>query len=104
MSEKVIAAVQAIETMVNTYSLPTEEFNDLASRMHRTNQQSFTRLCLAWIEYVGSDAYRYDARNIGSRNVCKEMLQLFLGKQLDNGFTGESLEIMAKPSGYCNMV
>lgn len=103
-NENVTAAVKAIETMVNTFGTTHDQFIDEASRMHRTLQQSFTRVALAWIEHVASDVYRYDPRNESSHNVCKEMLQAFRDAQSKKGYSGSSLDTMSTPSGYCNMV
>jgi len=70
--------VEEITNYVNTFSLKPEEFTDSMSRQHRTLQQSFTRLCLKWIEYCGSEEYRYDPRNEGSHDICKQMVEAFM--------------------------
>ena len=36
---------------------------------HRTLQQSFTNLCAAWLNHVGSPDYRYDGRNEASHKL-----------------------------------
>ena len=58
--------VDQITAYVNSMSLHPEKFNKAMSNEHRTLQQSFTKLCLQWIEYVASDEYRYDGRNEAS--------------------------------------
>lgn len=70
-------AKTAMSRFVNSYGVDSQEFIDLMSREHRTLQQSFTRLCLKWIEKVGSEEYRTDARNEASKEVCHKMLQAF---------------------------
>ena len=70
--------VEEITNYVNTMSLKPEEFTDAMSRQHRTLQQSFTRLCLKWIEYCASDEYRYDPRNEGSHDICKIIIESFM--------------------------
>lgn len=107
LSQKVVDGVHGISSMVNTFSTDTlrDQFIQLMSTEHRTLQQSFTRLALEWIEYVASDKYRTDGRNEGSHRVCKELLEAFRKQQEDvNGYTGSTLDIMAKPSGYCSMI
>lgn len=103
-NENVTNAVQAIEKMVNTFGDTSEQFIDETSRLHRTLQNSFTKVALSWIEYVASDAYRTDPRNMSSHLVCAEMLKAFRDHQISAGYTGSSLEIMSKPSGYCQMI
>jgi len=70
--------VEEITNYVNTMSLKPEEFTASMSRQHRTLQQSFTRLCLEWIEYCGSEEYRYDPRNQGSHDICKQVIEGFM--------------------------
>lgn len=67
--------VNDLSDYVNTYSDKSKEFNEMMGREHRTLQQSFTRLCLAWLEYVGSDQYRFDGRNESSHKTIKIMLE-----------------------------
>jgi hypothetical protein len=45
---------------------------------HRTLQQAFTKLCLAWIENCAGENYRHDLRNEASHKVSKELIQKFL--------------------------
>ena len=63
---------------VNTFSSdPRKEFIQAMSCEHRTLQQSFTRLCLEWIEHCASADYRTDGRNESTHQVCKAMVQSF---------------------------
>ena len=50
--------VSEITDFVNTYSLDQDLFNETMSHEHRTLQQSFTRLCLKWLEYVASEDFK----------------------------------------------
>lgn len=70
--------VEEITSYINTLSLDPDEFTKEMGKQHRTLQQSFTRLCLAWIETCASDDYRYDARNESSHEVCKMMVEAFM--------------------------
>ena len=75
--------VQMVTDQVNTFSRIDSEFCELMSKEHRTLQQSFTRLCLQWIEYVASDDYKYDLRNQASHDVCRFILQKTISKTED---------------------
>ncbi len=89
-----------ITNYLNTYGDKSEEFNDAMSREHRTLQQNFTRLCLAWIEHCASDDYHYDGRNEASHNTSKVILEGFGKVQADKGYNGEMLKFMSKLSGH----
>lgn len=102
--EKAKALTKEITDFVNTFGDKSKEFNEAMSREHRTLQQSFTRLALKWLEHVASDEYRTDGRNESSQKVVREMLDAFKKIQEEKGFTGETLELMSKPSGYCSHI
>lgn len=75
-------ATEVAETMtnfVNTFSsgITNKQFIEAMNRQHRTLQQSFTRLCLTWLENCASDEYRFDGRNEGTHNTCKELISEF---------------------------
>ena len=71
--------VEKITDFVNSFSLKSKEFNEAMSREHRTLQQSFTRLCLKWLEYVASDQYQYDLRNEASYDLSRELIEIYRG-------------------------
>ena len=54
-----------------------EDFNKSMSNEHRTSQQSFTRLCLQWIEHVASDNYKTDGRNECSKKTAIAIIDAF---------------------------
>ena len=64
-----------ITNMVNSFSFNFKEFCQTMQYEHRTLQQSFTRLCLAWIQHCASDAYPTDGRNEASHIVCARLLE-----------------------------
>lgn len=82
-----------MSNFVNSYSSDHIEFINEMGKDHRTLQQSFTKLCLKWIEYVASDEYRTDGRNQDSHDVCQKMVQAFQ-KENDNW----------KPSDFLRMI
>ena len=63
-----------IEGVINTLSI--NEFKlalAMAENMHRTNQQAFTRLAVAWLKVCGTDDYRFDGRNEASAAAGKAL-------------------------------
>lgn len=92
--------VQEITDYVNSFNDKGIEFCSAMSVEHRTLQQSFTKLCLQWIEFISSDLYRTDARNEQSKKIAQELLQGFKELKKKEGWTGDTLEFMSKPSGY----
>lgn len=96
--------VQEITDYVNTFNDKGEEFCEAMSREHRTLQQSFTRLCLKWLEHCASDEYRTDARNEQSKRIAMELLKGFKELKEKEGFTGDTLKLMSKPSGYLGFI
>lgn len=43
-------------------------------RQHRSLQEDFTRICMAWLKEVAAPDYPYDARNECSHIAAKQML------------------------------
>lgn len=59
---------------INYLSFDATPFCNAMYSQHRTLQQSFTRLCFAWIEFVASDKYQTDGRNFASQEKCREIV------------------------------
>ena len=95
--------VSNLTEYVNTFGDVHTEFIKNMETEHRTLQQSFTKLCLKWIEHVGSSEYRFDDRNKQSHETCRLMLELFKDYQ---GLTydGATLEMMSRPSGFLGTI
>ena len=89
---------------LNTFGDKSEAFNQAMSREHRTLQQNFTRLCLKWLEHVASDDYLTDGRNEQSKEVAQTLLAGFKDLKAQEGYTGSTLEMMSKPSGYLGTI
>jgi len=96
--------VKEVSDYVNTFNNKGQEFCEAMSCEHRTLQQSFTKLCLQWLEHCASNEYRFDGRNEQSHQIAKELLAGFKDKQIRDGFTGETLKMMSKPSGYLGCI
>lgn len=94
--------VKQMTDYVNTFNNKAPEFISVMSYEHRTLQQSFTKLCLQWIEHVASEGYRTDARNQQSHIVAQKLLDAFREKMIDEGYTSTSPNI--KPSSHCTMI
>ena len=82
MENKAKNIANEMSNFVNSYSSDHKGFIAEMGKDHRTLQQSFTKLCLKWIEFVGSEDYRHDLRNADSHNTCKAMIEAF---QKENG-------------------
>lgn len=67
--------VNRVSDMLNSMSFNPKDFCEEFTKEHRTLQQNFTRLCLAWIETCASDDYRHDDRNRASHVKCKEIVE-----------------------------
>lgn len=64
------------------------EFCKAMSSEHRTLQQNFTSLCLAWIEFMGNDSQEFksrftDARNEASNNTCIQIKEFMKEKGIN---------------------
>jgi len=105
MKKQTKELVQDITDYLNTFNSKEKEFCEAMSCEHRTLQQSFTRLCFQWIEHCASDEYRIDARNEQSKSISLSVLHCFKEKhRLQNGFTGEALEEVSKPSRWLRTI
>jgi hypothetical protein len=96
--------VEEFSDYVNTFGDKSPEFCQAMSIEHRTLQQSFTRLCLKWLEHCASNEYRTDGRNEQTKKIAMELLEGFREKQIKEGFTGDTLDMMSKPSGYLSCI
>ena len=64
--------VKEISNYVNSYMSDYKEFARLMSHEHRTLQQQFTKLCIAWLKEL-SETENYDLRNEGSVKFAKSI-------------------------------
>ena len=65
MAQRDKDAVNFISSYVNSFGTDYKEFAKLMSYEHRTLQQNFTKLCIAWLKEL-SETESYDLRNEGS--------------------------------------
>jgi len=67
-------AVSQISRYVNGMGREPIHFVTAMSNEHRTLQQSFTKLCMAWLEHLAeAPDYEFDLRNQASRDLAKEI-------------------------------
>lgn len=65
MAQRDTDIVKEISSYVNSMNSSYEEFARLMSYEHRTLQQNFTKLCIAWLRQL-SETENYDLRNEAS--------------------------------------
>ena len=70
--------VSVMSNFVNGMGADYKEFAELMGRGHRTLQQNFTKLCVAWLKHLAEVEY-YDLRNEGSVKFAQS-----IKNQLDN--------------------
>lgn len=69
--------VITVTDYLNSFSSKEKEFIQEMNREHRTLQQSFTKLCLAWLENCASEDYHFDGRNEASHKISKDVVEGF---------------------------
>ena len=72
MAQREKDIVEEISNYVNSYSSDYKEFARLMSYEHRTLQQNFTKLCIAWLKEL-SETENYDLRNEASVEFAKSI-------------------------------
>ena len=96
--------VGEITNYVNSFNSKGDEFCKAMSVEHRTLQQSFTKLCFEWIEFIANEDYRTDPRNEQSQKVAQDLLEAFKELKIKEGWNGYTLDMMSKPSGYLRCI
>jgi len=73
LNERVINAVTAVTSMVNSMGHEPKDFVELMATQHRTLQQNFTRVCVAWMEHLAraNEQGSFDLRNEASTKLGK---------------------------------
>lgn len=67
--------VRAVADVANHLSTRScGEFAALFTREHRTIQQNFTRLCVAWLVELAKPEARFDLRNDASVKLAREFV------------------------------
>ena len=72
MAQRDNDAVNFIGSYVNSFGTDYKEFARLMSYEHRTLQQNFTKLCIAWLKEL-SETENYDLRNEASIKFAKSI-------------------------------
>ena len=72
----VTTTVRVMSDFVNCYGYNPRDFAAQFGREHRTLQQSFTRVCLAWLRHlVTTPEHWFDLRNEASRKIAVELMR-----------------------------
>lgn len=66
-------AAAAITYELNNISFDPQKLCEALGRTHRTLQQNFTRVCIAWLKYCAAETYAFDLRNEASHLVAKKL-------------------------------
>lgn len=75
MAKDTQETVTAVSDFVNSFVSKGQDFCNLMTHEHRTLQQSFTKLCLQWLETVAGEDYRTDLRNEASQGIARNLLK-----------------------------
>lgn len=68
--------VEMVSNMLNDLTFNPKEFCELFARVqHRSLQQNFTLLAIAWLEVCADENYRFDARNEMSHTVAMRLMK-----------------------------
>lgn len=68
------AAVDAVLRAINDMGFEPEPFVNEMKKAHRTLQQSFTVLCLAWLNHLAElKNHEFDLRNEWSVDIAKQL-------------------------------
>lgn len=66
---------EIVDELTNTYESRSELMLNVLRELHPTLQQTFTGLCLAWINELPQ--CRIDDRNRSSAGVCRKLVELY---------------------------
>lgn len=78
MSDRDKEAVKFISNYLNSFSVGYDEFAKGMAMEHRTLQQGFTRLCVAWLKQLSETEY-YDLRNEASVKFAQSIQDKLTG-------------------------
>ena len=74
--KQVEEVVKTMSNFVNSFSSNEVKFAELMGQEHRTLQQNFTRLCVAWFKHLSKVKENwYDLRNEGSVKLGKAFVE-----------------------------
>jgi len=66
MRKETKEVVKTMSDFVNSFSSSNKKFTELMGREHRTLQQNFTKLCVAWFVHLSEVGEVHDLRNEAS--------------------------------------
>lgn len=80
---KIIA--QRIGLLLSDVTFNSRNVCKYLQKEHKTLQQSFTRLCIEWLNTCASDDYVFDGRNEASHTVSKSIMECIKEQHIDTG-------------------
>ena len=78
MTQRDTDAVRFMSNYLNSFGVGYQDFAKEMAREHRTLQQSFTRLCITWLQELSETEY-YDLRNEGSVKFAQSIQDKLVG-------------------------
>lgn len=72
------AVINVLNIMSNDCERGRLAFCEGMAHEHRTLQQCFTRLVVAWLVYASDPEYRYDLRNEATHNLAVKLLPILM--------------------------
>lgn len=79
MDEKELA--RNVSNSLNCFGFDNRAFCEQMKQEHKTLQQNFTRLCVAWFETLAKmEPWEYDGRNENSVKMAKQIIESLDGR------------------------
>lgn len=75
LEEEAEQMAKEVTDFVNAIGFDHKTFVETVARQHRTLQQNFTRLCVAWLELLAKNPYGHDLRNEASYELAKKFVE-----------------------------
>lgn len=81
-STKEYKVMQELEKALNDYNWSPQRFADSVVFLHKTLQQTLVRTIVKVIEKIGAEDYRVDPRNKASHELCRNIVNSGLLKNI----------------------
>lgn len=94
MNSKDKKNADVVSDMLNNFSFSPKGFCEQMQLEHRTIQQSFTRLCIEWLQTCADANYRYDGRNEASHKIAVELALSYGTYHLNESFEDISIPMI----------
>lgn len=72
---------RTVSNSLNCFGFDSRAFCEQMKQEHRTLQQNFTRLCVAWLETLANmEEWEFDGRNEASVTMARHIMESLDGK------------------------